>query len=324
MLTIAVLMTACGTDNDVDPQSIFDTSAPARNSFDQWLLENYTNPYNISFIYKYQDSETNNSYNVVPPSLETAKTLAIIIKHVWIDAYNECMQGVFGADGTTFMKTYAPRIIFLLGSHQYRTSGERVLGTAEGGLKVTLFGTNEIDTENLFIDQESSYPDTDALPIDLNYWFFHTMHHEFCHIMTQKKSYDTSFQDISAAHQRLGDWINMPYSDGPKYGFVSNYASSEYNEDFAEIFATYVTLSEEAWNGIIADAKKYAEDSSIEARSETADSDILNKLEIVKKYFNDTWGLDMDKMRDIVLRRSNEVVERGVDLDRMTLKNATN
>lgn len=313
ILCLTLVLFSCGTDNDVSSESIFDTSAPVRDEFDNWLLKNYTDPYNMQFIYKYVDSETNNSYNVIPPTKESARAMAILIKYVWIDAYNEVMN-----DGGAFMKKYAPRTIFLLGSHQYRTSGERVLGTAEGGLKVTLFGTNELDVDNIFIDQDSPYPNHSALPIDLNYWFFHTMHHEFCHIMTQKKDYDPTFQNISAAHQRLGDWINLKDSNAPAYGFVSGYASSEYNEDFAEIYSTYITHTQEAWDKIIADAKKMSEDTELDARSLTADADIANKLEMLKKYFADSWGLDLDKLREVILRRSIE----AKNLDLRTLPNS--
>lgn len=41
--------------------------------------------------------------------------------------------------------------------------------------------------------------------------------------------------------------MNVKDEEAPSMGFVSGYASGEYNEDFAEIFAQYVTHSEAAW-----------------------------------------------------------------------------
>lgn len=56
LIAALFLMTSCGTDNDVDPSlMVFDTTSPERNSFDQWLQDNYTKPYNINFIYRYID-----------------------------------------------------------------------------------------------------------------------------------------------------------------------------------------------------------------------------------------------------------------------------
>ena len=69
---LTAVVFSCGTDNDGSPESIFDTTSPVRDEFDNWLLKNYTEPYNMQFIYKYVDSETNNSYTVVPSSKESA------------------------------------------------------------------------------------------------------------------------------------------------------------------------------------------------------------------------------------------------------------
>ena len=48
---IAILASSC-SDESIEPKSIFDTTAPARNTFDTWILNNYVKPYNIDFKYK--------------------------------------------------------------------------------------------------------------------------------------------------------------------------------------------------------------------------------------------------------------------------------
>lgn len=101
LIMAGMLFAACGTDNDVSDESIFDTSVPPRTGFDQWLYENYTKPYNIRFNYRYIDSETDQTYNLIPADVEKAKALAIMVKHVWLDAYAE----VAGAD---FIKSIVP------------------------------------------------------------------------------------------------------------------------------------------------------------------------------------------------------------------------
>ena len=69
-----------------------------------------------------------------------------------------------------------------------------------------------------------------------------------------------------------------------------------YNEDFAEIYATYITNTPEGWQLILNQAGENG-------------SAILNqKLDLMKTYFKDNWDLDMDELRDIVLRRSAESV----------------
>ncbi|SFW14454.1 substrate import-associated zinc metallohydrolase lipoprotein, partial [Prevotellaceae bacterium HUN156] len=269
-------------------QSVFeDVSNKETNEFDIWLENNYRQPYNIDFKYRYSDKESDLAYNVIPADFDCSKALAILIKHVWIESYVEAIS-------PEFMKTYVPRIIQLTGSYKWNSNGSQVLGTAEGGLKVMLYGVNELDIDNPRINSEDPYESHDVKPIDMNYWFFHTMHHEFCHILTQKKDYDTAFRTISAATYHATDWINLEDKKVAKEGFVSSYAASEYNEDFAEIYATYVTNSPAGWQKILDQA------------GEGGKAIINQKLDIMKKYFKDNWELDLDNLRDIVVRRSAE------------------
>lgn len=55
-------------------------------------------------------------------------------------------------------------------------------------------------------------------------------------------------------------------------------------------------------------------DTKIATRSLTADDDIKQKLAIVKSYFKDSWDLDLDQLRSIILRRSQEVLDKGLDI----------
>ena len=297
LMATAFGFNSCSEDG-LSNQSVFeDVSNKETNEFDIWLENNYRQPYNIDFKYRYSDKESDLAYNVIPADYDCSKALAILIKHVWIDSYVEAVS-------PEFMKTYVPRIIQLTGSYKWNNNGSQVLGTAEGGLKVMLYGVNELDIDNPRINSEDPYESHDVKPIDMNYWFFHTMHHEFCHILTQKKDYDTAFRTISAATYHATDWINLEDKKVAKEGFVSSYAASEYNEDFAEIYATYVTNSPAGWQKIMDQA------------GEGGKAIINQKLDIMKKYFKDNWNLDMDNMRDIVVRRSAE----SATLDLRTLK----
>jgi len=232
----------------------------------------------------------------------------------------------------------------LIGSPEYNSQGSIVLGTAEGGIKVTLFRVNAIDLNEIFIDADSPFPDTGAIPMDLNYWFFHTMHHEFCHILTQTKNYSTDFQTISAGDYQTTGWVNVDDEEAPQMGFVTGYASGEYNEDFAEIYSTYITHTEEAWQKIldygIAYIYTYTDENGEPAKytvpyEPLSDEDVAYyrqtypdftlseidrsgreaieaKFDILKEYFLNSWGIDLDELREIVLRRAQEV--KNLDL----------
>ena len=50
LLAGLTLTTVSCNDDDLDSNSIFNTTPPARNEFDNWLLTNYVAPYNRSKI----------------------------------------------------------------------------------------------------------------------------------------------------------------------------------------------------------------------------------------------------------------------------------
>lgn len=243
-LVAALTFASCSND-DLDSTSIFPTGVSENlGTFENWIDTSFTKPYNIKVLYRYNDLETDQTYNVIPADSAKSVALAQAIKHVWTNAYNEVL-------GQDFLKQNCFRVFQFIGSPEYNSNGSMVLGTADGGIKVTLFNVNAIDPKNPFIDQDSPFPDRKANPMDMNYWYFHTMHHEFCHILTQLKDYNTDFRTISAANYQTTNWINVADADAPAMGFVSGYGSGEYNEDFAEIYSTYVTKTPEAWNKIL-------------------------------------------------------------------------
>lgn len=285
---MGMTLASCSSD-EPSSQSIFDTTTTEpQTDFDRWLSANFTEPYNIRLYYLYNDKLSDNSYNVVPATTRNSIAMAKMIKHVWLDAYVE-------AAGEDFVKSNAFRVFQFIGSPEYNSQGSIVLGTAEGGIQVTLFRLNELDLDNIYVNQDEPFREHSELPLDLNYWYFHTMHHEFCHILTQKKNYTTDFQAISAGNYHSADWINVTDEEAVQQGFVTGYASGEYNEDFAEVYATYVTSSDRSWQ------------ARLQAAGESGAAILNQKLAIVRSYLADSWGIDLDNLRNIVLRRSAEV-----------------
>lgn len=295
---IAALTVACSND-DVDANnSIFPTREENTDStaFDKWLNKNYTEPYNIRFNYLYIDQNSDMGYNVSPADIKKSIALAKIIKHVWLDAYTELM-------GPDFLKQHCFREFQLIGSAQHKNDGSIVLGFAEGGIRVNLFQVNYLNPAHLYIEQTN--PFASGSDFDLNRAYFHTMHHEFAHILTQLKDYSTDFRTITKEYHSA-DWVNVKDEDAGKEGYVTGYASSEYNEDFAEVFSCYVTDTDVMWQKRLAQAVPANGD-------ETGKKAILAKLSIIRSYLKDSWGVDIDKLRTIVLRRAGEV--NSLDLE---------
>jgi len=291
MLAILSLnMASCSDDNPSAP-TIFPVEEKTKDALEQWLEANYTIPYNIDFKYKMEDIEADHTYILTPADSAKAAKLAIIVKYLWLDAYSEVV-------GPDFVKTNVPRVIHLVGSPAYNSEGTFVLGTAEGGLKVTLYMVNSL-TDEMLEDYST-----------LNDYYFHTMHHEFTHILNQKTAYDTSFDQITESGYRSGDWYTVSDHQAHIQGFVTPYAMSEGREDFAEMLACYVTMSAEDWAAIIKDAGDAKLDNNI-----TAAQAIEQKLDIVRNYMQDTWNLDIDELRYAVLHRAKDL--KNLDLNHL-------
>lgn len=271
---MTAVLASCSKEK-LDQKSIFDTDSLERGAFDTWLLLNYVEPYNIQFNYKYIDRESDNNYNLVPAEYDKAVAMAKLTKYLWIDSYNELL-------GDTFIKTYCPRMIQLIGSKAFNSQGSVVLGTAEGGLKITLYNINGLNPSSPSIDF-------------LNEWFFKTMHHEFAHILHQTKNYSTDFNLISTDYQGPS-WLNLE-SDAVanKMGYVTCYASYSPDEDFVEIISNYVTHAKGYWESVLATAGEEGGDK------------LARKFEIVRNYLQESWGIDIDKLRDIVQKRSANI-----------------
>ena len=275
LLPLVGALSSCSKDTP-SGATIFPTTPVARNTFERWLLKNYTNPYNIDFQYKLKDGETDLTYNLVPAdSAKTAK-LAMITKFLWFDAYNEVV-------GPDFLKESAPRIIVAVGSSAYTRQRTEVVGSAEGGYKVTLNKINAL-TDELLHDYSA-----------MTEYYFHTMHHEFTHILNQRKPYNPAFDLVTQSGYVSGNWLNVSPRDAHRAGFVSPYAMMNGAEDFAEMLSFYVTYTPQAWQAILDEAG-------------TRGANLINqKLTLIKDYTQSSWGLDLDQLRDVVIRRGGQV-----------------
>jgi substrate import-associated zinc metallohydrolase lipoprotein len=277
-LATAVFLSCSG--DGLQPGTIIKDSAQELTAFDLWLKENYTDAYNIDFKYKWDDGETMTDYNLVPPTLASAAVISRAIKHLWLEAYDEA------TGGAGFMRQYAPRVILLIGSPALSPrSGTMILGQAEGGVKITLFLVNYIDVTDLET---------------LNDYYFRTMHHEFAHVLHQTKPYPNKEYDIiSAGKYTAGAWINLSDAEARQRGFVTPYGSSEPREDFVELISTYLLQPAGWWQEMLDGAGDFGRPA------------IEQKLAIAAAWLKTSWNIDIDRLRDIIKRRSDEIMING-------------
>ncbi len=273
MALVAMSFIAC-EEKPLDPTSQIIDSKLEQNEFDKWLVTNYIEPYNIMFKYRMEKNESDFNYWLVPATYENSIKMAKLMKFLCFEPYDEL------TGSKEFIKSYYPKMIHLVGSGAYRNNGTFVLGTAEGGLKITMYFVNE-----MIID-----------PAYLNEYYFKTMHHEFAHILNQIKPYSTDFNAISGPDYVTDTWSDAWASEreAQQNGFISEYASSEHGEDFVELLSIYVTNTPEYWNNVLKNAGAGAEK-------------INAKFEIVYNYMLNSWNIDLNELRDIIQRRQGEI-----------------
>lgn len=278
----AMAFASCNEDEVDRSVSVIIDSDHVENDFDRWLYHELVLPYNIEVKYRYEDIESDMDYQLVPADYQKSVQLTHLVKFLCLEAYDEI------TGSKDFMRSYFPKMIVMTGSAAFQNNNSKVLGQAEGGRKITLFEVNEMDPDNIAL-------------LTKNY--FHTIHHEFAHILHQTIPYDPSFDQISGSMYRGDDCFDYyQYSDAlaQQDGFITAYAATEGAEDFVEIISNYVTKTADDWNGILANAGDGA--------------DIIEqKFNIVYNYMNDTWHINLNTLRDIVLRRSVEAEDLDVD-----------
>jgi len=305
--TIAVLilsvsfLSSCQKEQ-LSETSVITTSTTTKNEFDKWLDKHFVDTYNIRFLYRFEEIESDYNYYNVPADYDCSVQMAHILRHVCLEAYDE----IAGAD---FTRNYFPKMISCSGEWHYKNNGTMELASAEGGRKINLQGLNHLPSM--------------MTPSNLNTFYLKTIHHEFGHILNQIKSYPTSFQSITGEYYVGGVWSDSPYGYPNYYlahGFVTNYSQQEHAEDFVEVLSVYLTSSQEEWQILLEKATAATEAYNENNGTTLTDAaEIINaKLDVVRKYMDESWDIDIDKLQRIIQRRQNEIFSGNVDLNDLT------
>jgi substrate import-associated zinc metallohydrolase lipoprotein len=288
----SVLALASCKQEQLNQESVIKDSRAEQTEFDKWLANNLLNPYNIQIKYRYELMETNFSYWTTPADYEQSIIYAHLVKYLCVDTYDEVA-------GTTFTCKYFPKLFFLEGTFHYDNNGQMILGTAEGGRKIFLGGVNHLRG---VLEEAQEAQDAGTL----NEFYFKTIHHEFTHILNQTKDFTPDYKMISGTDYVLNAWDETNRTTYLKFGFISQYSQHSDREDFAEMLSTYVINTPQQWNAWMS-----------QAGTEGAKK-IEQKLEMVRSYMLEAWDIDLDELRDVVLRRTDDVLAGRVNLTDLT------
>lgn len=288
---VALSAFASCSEEKLAPESVITLDQYDKNDFDKWLEANYVSPYNIEFKYRYENIESDLNYYTIPADYECSVMLAHLVKYLCIDTYDE-------VGGVDFTRRYFPKEFFLIGEWQYKNNGVYTLGTAESGKKILLAGVNYLKT---YLSSATN----------LNSRYIKTIHHEFTHILNQTRDYPAGFREVTGTTYVADSWSSSPYNTGYlQRGYISSYAQQSAGEDFAEMVSLYVVNTPEWWETQLATAASNGADGA---------ELLKTKLDFVRTYMMDTFGIDVDQLRSTIIRRQSEILSGKVDLTDLSL-----
>lgn len=268
-----MLLTLSCTKDEISSESIFKDEEQNNTEFDSWLQRNYVEPYNIRFEYRMPDRETSFNYWVSPPNIKESIMIAKLIKFTTLEAMVEMMSsGDEAEDPALFVKSYFPKVLFLVGSFEISSSGSTALASAENGLQINILGVNFFEY----------HKDAERIA--------GTMLHEFTHILDGIHGSPAEFKDITLSDY-VGDRYTSLTDDPYQKGFVSNYARSHYSEDVAETGGRLISLTEEEREAMIAKA------------GPVGGPLMRKKFDMLKKWLKDSYGVDSERWCEIYHRR---------------------
>ncbi|WP_433901470.1 zinc-binding metallopeptidase [Sphingobacterium puteale] len=271
LIVLSVLMVGCTKEEKLNIEDLrLGGDTWVKTELDNWLDEHFTVPYNIQVKYKWDRSEVNMDKTLVPPLESKVKPVMEAMEHVWIKPY-------VAVKGETFMKVMSQKQFVLVGSPEYNSNGTIVLGQAEGGKKVTLFVVNNFEKSNKVEVKR----------------MLKTMHHEFGHILHQKKMFTPAYALITPDGYDA-TWFNYEDDEVLELGFISAYARNTVEDDFVEMLAIMLT-----------DGK-----TAFEARVNSAGpgtAALRAKEAIIRSYLKETWDIDLDQLQTVTQEAINSL-----------------
>lgn len=277
--TIIISISSCKKDDalgNVDNISGLGGDTWTPGAVDAWIYDSLTAPYNIAVKYKWDQGELQSDLNkdLVPPKEDKVIPMMSSIKSAWIGPY-------VTEAGIDFFKRISPKYFVLVGSPAFE-QGAVKLGTAEGGRKVTLYDVNDFRIKGM---PGYVLGDTDNVK-----QVFHTIHHEYAHILDQTIKVPVAFSQSSASSY-TSDWLNVTPLDAKNEGFISQYAISQAGEDWAEM-VSLMLVEGRVWFDNYVNSINYTGTTANGTTAATAKARLRQKEAVVISYFKQSWNID--------------------------------
>ncbi|MEM6846137.1 MAG: substrate import-associated zinc metallohydrolase lipoprotein [Bacteroidota bacterium] len=240
---------------------------------DQFIQTEFLDKYGIAVRYRFVDRYVDPANRVAPPRRELVREALDFLLEFWIEPYLQV------ENGEEFFKAHVPGEIVLIGSFIFNDDGTVTLGLAESGARITLTEVNNVD-------------DTDPVWVIRQ---LRTIYHEFAHIVHQRYNLPANFQQISPrGYTSPGSWFTLTDEEALQRGYVSPYATSSFNEDYAETVA-HILFDDDFFETFIDQADDCTDQACIERNEGRAL--IRQKFNTVIDHHTQNTGVDLLEVR---------------------------
>lgn len=276
----AAVMYGCYPDETLDVP-VTPSDAELTTALDIRIDEEFRAEYGMAIRYKFVDRYIQPTQRVTPPKLSVVDPMLDFIQNFWIDPFLEVQNG------EAYFRAHVPSEVVFLGGLIFNEDGTVTLGTADAGAQITFTDVNSID------------PNDDAWrSLQLQ-----TVYHEFAHIVHQKHKLPTDFEKIAqTGYTSAGSWFTLSNEEALIRGFVTPYATSSPNEDFAETVAIFLQDPDFAANFMMDEPS--CATASCEQRNQGREL-IRQKLTAVVEHYKKVVNIDLNSVRTAVQSRLN-------------------
>lgn len=279
LMCLIFIVTSCYDDESIT--SPVKTVTPSEDPIDIFIQTNFVDKYGVAVRYKFIDRYIDQNKRVSPVKRELVEPMLNFLTQFWVDPF------INVPNGRRFFERHVPAEVIFIGSPIFNDDGTVTLGLADAGARITLTEVNEIDIQN-------------------QAWILRqlgTIYHEFAHIVHQRYNLPTGFQQISPdGYTSAGSWYNLTDEEALRRGFVSPYATSDFNEDFAET-AAFILFDPTFYETYINEEPGCAT-PDCEARNEGR-AKLRTKYNSVLSHYLQVTGVDLLEVRAIVQDQLN-------------------
>ncbi len=247
-----------------------------KGPIDNWIYDTLTVPYNMSVKYKWDQFEDISDITkiLVPPKEESIIPILSAVRKAWINPY-------IAEAGEVFFKRLSPKFVYMIGSPAFEANGGIKLGQAEGGRKIILLATNLTKIKGM-----PGYNLRDT------FWLkemFHTIHHEFAHILHQTVAYPDAFKNLNP-NLFTTEWINYTDQEALQDGFITAYSMNVVDDDFVEMVSVMLIEGRAGFEGMLSGIQDIT--SPRGTTKAQAIARLKAKESIVVNYFKQVWNID--------------------------------